>query len=297
MSISDRAAQLVAARTPFVRATVVRAQQPTSARPGDEAILLADGTIEGFVGGHCAQNSVRKAAMGVLQAGESVLLRVLPDGDVHFPEAPGACVVVNPCLAGGSLEIFLTPQLPAPLIQIYGETPIADALIELCGLLGYDARRDTDPFDQLILTLGGAASAVRAAMALDGTDVVVVEDVERGCAASLRVALARVHPRATGIVLMLGDQPQVAPATLRRIIDVGPATEIMVCRYADGVGHPFWFSRTVFGELARLHGDKGVWKLVHSGRHPVRELAVDGCVPLDVDTWDDYRRLLESVPS
>lgn len=89
MSISDRAAQLVAARTPFVRATVVRAQQPTSARPGDEAILLADGTIEGFVGGHCAQNSVRKAAMGVLQAGESVLLRVLPDGDVHFPEAPG----------------------------------------------------------------------------------------------------------------------------------------------------------------------------------------------------------------
>lgn len=123
MSISDRAAQLVAARTPFVRATVVRAQQPTSARPGDEAILLADGTIEGFVGGHCAQNSVRKAAMGVLQAGESVLLRVLPDGDVHFPEAPGACVVVNPCLAGGSLEIFLTPQLPAPLIQIYGETP------------------------------------------------------------------------------------------------------------------------------------------------------------------------------
>lgn len=436
MSISDRAAQLVAARTPFVRATVVRAQQPTSARPGDEAILLADGTIEGFVGGHCAQNSVRKAAMGVLQAGESVLLRVLPDGDVHFPEAPGACVVVNPGLAGGSLEIFLTPQLPAPLIQIYGETPIADALIELCGLLGYDARRDTDPadtdalptaiviashggpeaeiirtaldngvgyvglvastvrgasildsldlsdaerarvhtpvglaigaktdrhaarrrpqrpegvggrerrrmtatqitgvvlaagrsnrlgtpkqllpyrdttvlgatldvarqagFDQLILTLGGAASAVRAAMALDGTDVVVVEDVERGCAASLRVALARVHPRATGIVLMLGDQPQVAPATLRRIIDVGPATEIMVCRYADGVGHPFWFSRTVFGELARLHGDKGVWKLVHSGRHPVRELAVDGCVPLDVDTWDDYRRLLESVPS
>lgn len=147
MSISDRAAQLVAARTPFVRATVVRAQQPTSARPGDEAILLADGTIEGFVGGHCAQNSVRKAAMGVLQAGESVLLRVLPDGDVHFPEAPGACVVVNPCLAGGSLEIFLTPQLPAPLIQIYGETPIADALIELCGLLGYDARRDTDPAD------------------------------------------------------------------------------------------------------------------------------------------------------
>ena len=113
VTISERAQQLLAARTPFVHATVVRAQPPTSAHPGDEAILLADGTIEGFVGGQCAQNSVRKAALGALQTGESVLLRVLPDGDVHFPEAPGACVVVNPCLSGGSLEIFLTPQLPA----------------------------------------------------------------------------------------------------------------------------------------------------------------------------------------
>ena len=141
MTISERAQQLLAARTPFVHATVVRAQPPTSAYPGDEAILLADGTIEGFVGGQCAQNSVRKAALGVLQAGESVLLRVLPDGDVHFPEAPGACVVVNPCLSGGSLEIFLTPQLPAPLIWVYGATPIADALIQLCEVLGYEGRR------------------------------------------------------------------------------------------------------------------------------------------------------------
>jgi len=69
MTISERAQELLAARTPFVHATVVRAQPPTSAYPGDEAILLADGTIEGFVGGQCAQNSVRKAALGVLQAG------------------------------------------------------------------------------------------------------------------------------------------------------------------------------------------------------------------------------------
>jgi xanthine/CO dehydrogenase XdhC/CoxF family maturation factor/YHS domain-containing protein len=170
MTISERAQQLLAARTPFVHATVVRAQQPTSAYPGDEAILLADGTIEGFVGGQCAQNSVRKAAMGVLQAGESVLLRVLPDGDVHFPEAPGACVVVNPCLSGGSLEIFLTPQLPAPLIRIFGTTPIADALIDLCGVLGYEARRDTDLAESVAVVIashgGPEAEIIRAA--LDG---------------------------------------------------------------------------------------------------------------------------------
>jgi xanthine dehydrogenase accessory factor len=154
MTMTDRAQQLLRARTPFVHATVVRAQHPTSAHPGDEAILLPDGTIEGFVGGECAQNSVRKAALGALQAGESVLLRVLPDGDVHFPEAPGACVVVNPCLSGGALEIFLTPQVPAPLVRICGVTPIAEALAALCAQLGYDVARDA------AAEAGGAATAV-----------------------------------------------------------------------------------------------------------------------------------------
>ncbi|OJZ73859.1 carbon monoxide dehydrogenase [Mycobacterium paraffinicum] len=168
MTISERAQQLLAARTPFVRATVVRAQPPASAYPGDEAILLADGTIEGFVGGQCAQNSVRKAALGALQAGESVLLRVLPDGDVHFPEAPGACVVVNPCLSGGSLEIFLTPQLPPPMIRVYGETPIADALAQVCAVLGYETSRDGELADATAIVIashgGPEADIIRAAL-------------------------------------------------------------------------------------------------------------------------------------
>ena len=141
MTVSERVAQLRHSRIPFVHATVVRAQQPASAHPGDEAILLSDGTIEGFVGGDCAQNSVRQAALGALRANESVLLRVLPDGDVSFPDAPGSCVVVNHCLSGGALEIFLAPQVPAPLISIFGTTPIADALTDIGAVLGYDVRR------------------------------------------------------------------------------------------------------------------------------------------------------------
>ncbi|MGY4101196.1 XdhC family protein [Nocardia sp. R16R-3T] len=147
MKMSERAQQLVRTRTPFVHATVVRAQQPTSAHAGDEAILLPDGTIEGFVGGQCAQNSVRKAALGALQSHESVLLRVLPDGDLQFPEAPGAAVVVNPCLSGGALEIFLEPQIPAPLVRICGATPIADALAALCELVGFGVQRDVTQAD------------------------------------------------------------------------------------------------------------------------------------------------------
>lgn len=176
MKMTERAQQLVRTRTPFVHATVVRAQQPTSAHAGDEAILLQDGTIEGFVGGQCAQNSVRKAALGALQSHESVLLRVLPDGDLHFPEAPGAAVVVNPCLSGGALEIFLEPQIPAPLVRICGATPIADALADMCELVGFGVQRsaaDADSLDSLadttavVIASHGGPEAEMIRVALD----------------------------------------------------------------------------------------------------------------------------------
>jgi molybdenum cofactor cytidylyltransferase len=187
-------------------------------------------------------------------------------------------------LAAGSSRRLGTPKQVLP----YRESTILGATLDVARAAG---------FDQIIVTLGGAAQAVRDVVPLHGADVVAVDDFGTGCSASLRVALQRVDPRAAGIVLMLGDQPRVAPATVQRIVAAAPSADVMVCHYADGIGHPFWFSRNVFGELSQLHGDKGVWKLVQSGRHPVHEIAVEGSVPLDVDTWDDYQRLLESVPS
>ena len=103
-TLSERADALRSSGVPFVQATVVRDQEPSSARPGDRAIILSDGSMEGFVGGHCAAGSVRTAALDVLGTGESMLLRVLPDGQAAFPESPGAVVVVNPCLSGGAIE-------------------------------------------------------------------------------------------------------------------------------------------------------------------------------------------------
>ena len=136
-SIASRAAELIAQRRRFVQATVVRAQCPTSARPGDAAIVLVDGTIEGFVGGQCAEESVRVTALDVLEHGGSTLLRILPDGSDSFPDAPGAATTVNPCLSGGAIEVFLEAKLPAARLVVVGATPIADALVQLGGPLGF----------------------------------------------------------------------------------------------------------------------------------------------------------------
>lgn len=136
-----RITELAGQGIPFVQATVVRAQCPTSARPGDSAVVLADGTIEGFIGGQCAEGSVRTAAVPLLESGEALLLRILPDGDEEFPESDGARTVVNPCLSGGAIEVFLEPKLPAPRVAIVGTTPIAESLETLAGHLGLGVDR------------------------------------------------------------------------------------------------------------------------------------------------------------
>ena len=145
--LAGRAAALEAERVPYVCATVVRAGRPASVQPGAGAIVLGDGTIEGFVGGHCAEPSVRLHALHVLETGEPLLLRIEP-GNGEGAAAEGAVTVHNPCISGGALEIFLEPRLPAPRMHVIGDTPIARALEELAGRLGYDvAAPGTDPTD------------------------------------------------------------------------------------------------------------------------------------------------------
>ena len=137
--LARRAQQLASERMPFVLATVVRARQPTSVRAGDSAIVLGDGTIEGFVGGTCATSSVRLHSLRALETGEALVLRLVPD-DGGFDDTADGTVVVehNPCLSGGALEIFLEPQVPAARFVVVGETPIARFFAEISEAAGYD---------------------------------------------------------------------------------------------------------------------------------------------------------------
>jgi xanthine dehydrogenase accessory factor len=137
-------------RVPFVLATVVRAERPTSARPGDRAVVLGDGTIEGFVGGACAVSTLRAQSAQLLRTGGSTLLRITPAPEPGAP-APrdagtsGLVVVDNPCLSGGTLEILLEAVMPAALVYVFGDTPIARAFVEVGGAAGYDVRASTEP--------------------------------------------------------------------------------------------------------------------------------------------------------
>jgi xanthine dehydrogenase accessory factor len=145
-ALARRAEQLGAEGAAFVTATVVHVQRPASVEPGNVALVLADGSIEGFVGGMCSEHSVRAYALQALHSGNAVLLRILPfseDGEGspsdQVAAEDGAVVVQNPCLSGGVIEVFLEPVLPAPRVLVVGETPTAAAILLIGAQLGLDA--------------------------------------------------------------------------------------------------------------------------------------------------------------
>jgi xanthine dehydrogenase accessory factor len=227
----DRASRLRTGRTPFVLATVVRAERPTSARPGDQALVLADGTIEGFVGGSCAESTTRVESLRVLTSGEAGLLRITPGGGAGAPPQPGVRVVDNPCLSGGALEIFLEPVLPPALVLVVGDAPVARALLRVGRALDHEVVPVVDT----------------AALLPDDTSALVVashghDDEEGALAAALAagvpyVAMVASRKRAAGVLDAVrargvrGTERVHAPAGL----DLGARTpnEIALSIYAE----------------------------------------------------------------
>ena len=244
--LAGRAAALEAERVPYVCATVVRAGRPASVQPGASALVLGDGTIEGFVGGHCAEPSVRLHALHVLETGEPLLLRIEP-GDGEGDAIDGAVTVHNPCISGGALEIFLEPRLPAPRLRVIGDTPIALALAELGRALGYDvAGADDEPSADdaaLIVASHGRDEEHALATALDvGVPYVgLVASRKRGQAvvASLEVSdddRARVHTPA-GLDIGARTPEEIALSILAEIVATRRAQRIRARGAEDHEGH------------------------------------------------------------
>src|ERR1700736_5098693 len=134
--VLDRAAGLRERGETFVVATVVRVDPPTSARPGDKALIAADGTLWGWIGGSCSESLVRREALHAMGDGQPRLFKISPD---MAPEhEPGVVAHVSTCPSAGSLDVFIDPHLPRPLLLVIGDTPAAHTLVKLGATIRYE---------------------------------------------------------------------------------------------------------------------------------------------------------------
>jgi molybdenum cofactor cytidylyltransferase len=180
--------------------------------------------------------------------------------------------------AGGSTRLGRPKQLLP-----YGEVTLLEHTVNTARACG---------FEQIVVPIGGASDEVLERVDLSGADVVVNYAFGEGCSSSIAAALDTVADHCDVLVLMLGDQPGVTPETVSALLAGRDDAPLAVCRYEDGRGHPFAFHRSVFGDLADLHGDKGVWRLLDQRADEVVEVPIAGRVPLDVDTPEDYQAVL-----
>ena len=201
------AARLYREGVPFVLATVVRAERPTSARSGAKAIVTADGEFAGFVGGTCVKPAVRRESLRALADGTPRLLRISPDSPPEGAETEeGVLEEHMACVSGGALDIHLEPYLPSRRLLLAGNSPIVESLAALGEALGMEVRT-AEPGEEL----AGAA---------EGAFVVVAGHGE-GEWEALKAGLTGGQARYVGLVA----SPRRAAAVRERLAGLGVSEE------------------------------------------------------------------------
>jgi len=147
MRFFERIAELERRHEPFAVATVVSRRSPVSSHLGDRALVFADGRIEGFVGGSCSRDIVRRQGLEALRSGTPRMLHISPEPASGDSNAPGDEHIFVPmsCASEGAVDVYLEPHVPSRRLIVAGFTPVADALVRLGAMLGYVVVRVVDP--------------------------------------------------------------------------------------------------------------------------------------------------------
>ena len=173
---------------PYALVTVIRVQAPASARPGDKALVTADGIAQGWIGGGCAQPAVLRTVRQALQDGRARMIRIAPAAAVDTAEPRDANQVLDDvlefgmsCHSGGTLELFIDPMLPPARLTVIGDSPVAVALVGLAPRVGLQVTvlaQGADPLrypDAAQVIATDDAAAVAAQVAPDSFVVVATQ--------------------------------------------------------------------------------------------------------------------------
>jgi xanthine dehydrogenase accessory factor len=201
-------------RVPFALATVVRSRKPASGRPGDRAVVLTDGSMHGWVGGSCAQPTIRREALRALADGKPRLVRLSPDvvEDGQPQAEEGVVAYTMTCHSGGSLEIYVEPFAPPSRLAVVGDSPIAQSLLALGPLLGFDTVGYSDAESGDLAAPAPPDTWVAIASMGEGDELAVEAALRSGAG---YVALVASRRRAAGVYDYLWERGLDAELMIR----------------------------------------------------------------------------------
>lgn len=229
MDVAARAAELRNRGEAFVVATVTWRRGPSSGHVGAKALVLADGSMEGWIGGACARGTVIHEALRSLADARPRLLTLgADDSRQDVTSVPMACA------SEGAMEVFMEPVLPTPKVHIVGSSPMTAALAAMAETLGWrtisvdePVLTDVDESSMVVVATQGHYDepAMEAALATPARYVGLVASRKRAdsVTAWLRErgvtdeALTRVHSPA-GIDLGAVDHREIAVAVLAELV-------------------------------------------------------------------------------
>lgn len=122
----------------FCVATVVRTADVTSAKAGAKAVITADGTIHGHLGGACVQTALKAAAAEVLSGTAPKMIRVKPSEKVvNLRDADGVEVFKSGCPSGGTVDVLIEACFPTPRLVVLGTGVVAEAVAQHGALMDF----------------------------------------------------------------------------------------------------------------------------------------------------------------
>lgn len=151
--------------------------------------------------------------------------------------------------------------------------------------------------DQRIAVLGLDKPLLGAALEAAGCELVLTEATRMGLGHSIAAGIQHLKHRVDmiGVLIMLGDMPQLDPGTVKILMDAfladrphdrSPDQRVVAPYYRGQRGHPVVFGSAYLPALAQLRGDRGASALLHD--LPVQRVDVDDPgVIRDIDTQDD----------
>jgi xanthine dehydrogenase accessory factor len=211
----------------FVVATVVSRRAPVSAHLGDRAIVFPDGRIDGFVGGACSREIVRRQALEALESGCSRLVSIRPEPDARSGSSSEHVVVPMTCVSEGAIDVFVEPFSQARRFLVVGATPVAEAVARLARNMEYDVVRVVEARERADIEPAAQAHGIAIAALEDLGGVV---DGRRPCLAAVVASQGHYDEEALATILR-GQVPYVG-------LVASPKRGAAVRRLLEGEGVP-----------------------------------------------------------